>query len=239
MSIRVAVDIGGTFTDAVIVHPMARFTARNPLRFPATRTRASPMPVELLDVRLDRVHDFIHGTTTALNALLERRGARLAMVVTTGFRDVYEIGRANRPEMYNIHYQRPPMLLRRKDIFEIDERVRADGEVLAEVNERELTSLAESIRGNYDAVAVCLINSYRWPDHELASRRSSSASFLVSASSRRATSPRSGANTNGSAQRLSPRTSPRRSRTTSAPSRIDSAPAAFALRCTSCSRTAV
>jgi len=164
---RVAVDIGGTFTDAVVVMPDGTVRSSKSPSIPGNQDQSVAAGVDLLGLPLDQVDDFIHGTTTALNALLERRGARLAMVVTTGFRDVYEIGRANRPEMYNIQYHRSPMLLRRKDIFEIDERVAADGNVLTAVAEPAVASLAQRIRGDYDAVAVCLINSYRWPDHEL------------------------------------------------------------------------
>ena len=131
---RVAVDIGGTFTDAVVVMPDGTVRSSKSPSIPGNQDQSVAAAVDLLGLPLDQVDDFIHGTTTALNALLERRGARLAMVVTTGFRDVYEIGRANRPEMYNIKYHRPPMLLRRKDIFETDERVAADGDVLVAVN---------------------------------------------------------------------------------------------------------
>ena len=121
--------------------------------------------VERLGAPLDGVADFIHGTTAALNALLERRGARLAMLVTEGFRDVYEIGRANRPEMYDIHWRRPPMLLRRRDVFEVAERLAADGSVLAELDEDAVRSAARGLR-DYDAVAVCLLHAYANPEHE-------------------------------------------------------------------------
>ena len=122
--------------------------------------------VGLMGVSLPEVADFIHGTTTALNALLERSGASLALVVTRGFRDVYEIGRASRPEMYNIHYRRPARLLRRRDIFEVDERTMADGTVRTPLDDGAVGDLAEALQGRYDAVAVCFLHSFRWPGHE-------------------------------------------------------------------------
>ena len=122
--------------------------------------------VDRLGASLDGVADFVHGTTAALNALLERRGARLALLVTAGFRDVYEIGRANRPEMYDIHWRRPPMLLRRRDVFELDERLAADGSVLRPLDEAAVRGLAPRLAAGYDAVAVCLLHSYANAAHE-------------------------------------------------------------------------
>jgi N-methylhydantoinase A len=121
--------------------------------------------VDRLGAPLERVADFVHGTTAALNALLERRGARLALLVTAGFRDVYEIGRANRPEMYDIHWRRPPMLLRRRDVFELDERLAADGSVLRPLDEDAVRALAPRL-AEYEAVAVCLLHSYASAAHE-------------------------------------------------------------------------
>jgi N-methylhydantoinase A len=163
---RVAVDIGGTFTDAVCVGEDGSMRSAKSLSIPGRQDASVLEALERVGVDLREVADFIHGTTTALNALLERSGARLAMVVTRGFRDVYEIGRASRPRMYDIHYHRPPMLLRRRDIFEVAERTAADGQVLVEIDEAELSSLAARLAGRYDAVAVCFLHAYRHPAHE-------------------------------------------------------------------------
>ena len=164
--VRVAVDIGGTFTDAVATWPDGRTESAKALSISGAQDRGVMEAVRLMNVSLPKVQDFIHGTTTALNALLERRGASMALIVTRGFRDVYEIGRASRPEMYNIHYRRPQMLLRRRDIFEVDERVLADGAIRTPLDSDALVGLAEQMRGRYDAVAVCFIHSFRWPAHE-------------------------------------------------------------------------
>ncbi|GAA1004315.1 5-oxoprolinase [Acrocarpospora pleiomorpha] len=165
-SYRVAVDIGGTFTDAVCLSPEGTVRLAKALSIPGRQDSSVLEAVERIGVGLAEVGDFIHGTTTALNALLERSGARLAMVVTRGFRDVYEIGRASRPEMYNIHYHRPPMLLRRRDVFEVAERVGADGEVALPLDEAEVTALAARLAADYEAVAVCFLHAHRFMEHE-------------------------------------------------------------------------
>lgn len=166
MNWRVAVDIGGTFTDAVGVGPDGTVRTAKALSIPGRQDSSVLEAVRRLGVGLADIDDFIHGTTTALNAVLERSGARLAMVVTQGFRDVYEIGRANRPRMYDIHYHRPPMLLRRRDIFEVPERVDASGRVLTPLDDSEVRRIAGELDGSYDAVAICFLHSYRFPEHE-------------------------------------------------------------------------
>jgi len=162
---RIAIDIGGTFTDAVWIEDGAVRTAKVP-SIPRRQDDSVLAAVESLGASLASVDDFIHGTTAALNALLERRGARLAMLVTAGFRDVYEIGRANRPQMYDIHWRRPPMLLRRRDVFELAGRLAADGGVLEELHEHAVSELASRLASDYDAVAVCLLHSHVNPAHE-------------------------------------------------------------------------
>jgi N-methylhydantoinase A len=164
---RVAVDIGGTFTDAVAVGADGAVRSAKVLSIPGQQDVGVVAAVAAMDVPMREVADFIHGTTAVLNALLERRGARLAMIVTRGFRDVYEIGRASRPEMYNIRYHRPPMLLRRRDIFEVTERLSPTGEVVAPLDEDELRQVAGRLAGNYEAVAVCFLHAYRHDVHEL------------------------------------------------------------------------
>jgi N-methylhydantoinase A len=167
---RVAVDIGGTFTDAVAVASDGTVRSAKVLSIPGQQDAGVVDAVRAMQVPMAEVSDFIHGTTAVLNALLERRGARLAMVVTRGFRDVYEIGRASRPEMYNIRYHRPPMLLRRRDIFEVTERLSATGEVVVALDEDELRLIAGELGGNYEAVAVCFLHAYRHDAHELRAR---------------------------------------------------------------------
>jgi len=164
--VRVAVDIGGTFTDAVATWPDGRTESAKALSIAGAQDAGVMQAVSLMEVSLPEVRDFIHGTTTALNALLQRNGASMALVVTGGFRDVYEIGRASRPEMYNIHYRRPELLLRRRDIFEVGERTLADGTIRMPLDSTGIRDLAERLRGRYESVAVCFMHSFRWPAHE-------------------------------------------------------------------------
>jgi len=162
---RIAIDIGGTFTDALWLADGKLHAAKVP-SVPGRQDDSVLAAIERLGAPLESVSDFIHGTTAALNALLERRGARLAMLVTAGFRDVYEIGRANRPAMYDIHWSRPPMLVRRRDILELSARCAADGSVLSELDEEQVRGHARALAGSCDAVAVCLLHAHVEPSHE-------------------------------------------------------------------------
>ncbi|MBO68028.1 MAG: 5-oxoprolinase [Acidiferrobacteraceae bacterium] len=166
-NVRVAIDIGGTFTDAVATTTDGTvFTAKSSTT-PGNLTDGVIDAIEGLDVDLKQVTSFIHGTTAGLNALLERRGAKVALLTTMGFRDIYEIGRANRPDLYNARYKRPIPLVRRNDIHQISERIAADGSVIDPVNEQELIACCKNTLSNkYDAIAVCLLHAYRNASHE-------------------------------------------------------------------------
>ena len=164
---RIAVDIGGTFTDAVAVSPSGAVIYSKTPSIPGEQDTSVLDGVTTMGLAPADAQEFTHGTTAGLNALLERRGARLALVTTAGFRDVYEIGRGGRQRMYDISYHRPPRLLRRRDVFELDERVGADGQVLQAPDEAAVRELAERLRGRYDAIAVCFLHAYRFPEHEL------------------------------------------------------------------------
>jgi len=165
--IRVAIDIGGTFTDAVAIDRAGNIFTAKTSTTPGNLTDGVINAIRDLNIELENVTSFIHGTTAGLNALLERRGANVALLTTKGFRDVYEIGRANRPEMYNARYKRPLPLVRRRDIYEINERMTADGTVIQPIQIEEIRSLCkESLEGHYDAIAVCLLHAYREPSHE-------------------------------------------------------------------------
>ena len=169
LSYRLAADIGGTFTDIVLVNDTDG-------TYKTTKVLTTPHALEegilkgfneLLHGDYSQVTSIVYGTTAGLNAIIERRGAKSALLTTKGFRDVYEIARANRPEIYNCHYNKPMPLIPRKDIFEIDERVSAMGEVEKPVTRETLESLIDTLRG-FDSVAICLINSYVNPVNERA-----------------------------------------------------------------------
>jgi N-methylhydantoinase A len=165
---RVAVDIGGTFTDLVVEAPGRPARVSKVLSTPDDLVQGVVQAVEAAEVPLDQTGLFIHGTTSGLNTLLERRGARVALITTRGFRDVYLIGRGHRPDMYDLRYHKPAPLLDRDAIFELEERVSADGEELIPVDRDELEVVAKGIaEGGFEAVAVCLVHAYVQPRHEL------------------------------------------------------------------------
>ncbi|MHB8589841.1 MAG: hydantoinase/oxoprolinase family protein [Candidatus Dormibacteraceae bacterium] len=169
---KVAVDIGGTFTDLVVEDDGGRLRTTKVLSTPPHLVDGVIDALELSGASPDQLDLFIHGTTAGLNALLERRGARVALVTTEGFRDVYLIGRGHRPSMYDLRYRKPARLLDRASIFEIRERLAADGSAVIQLSVESIDAVAEKLSaGGYDVVAVCLLHSYANPKHELAVRK--------------------------------------------------------------------
>jgi N-methylhydantoinase A len=166
MKYRVGVDIGGTFTDAVAVGDDGSLRTAKSLSTPGRLADGVLGAVDALGIGLGDVSSFVHGTTAGLNAFLERRGSRIALVTTAGFRDVYEIGRANRPAMYDLRFKAPAPLVRRRDVFEVDERLDASGAVVTPLDEAAVAELASSLVGVVEAVAVVLLHAYANPAHE-------------------------------------------------------------------------
>ena len=128
----------------------------------------------------------MHGSTIAINTLLERTGAKTALVTTEGFRDVYEIGRVNRPDAYNLFFNKHVPLVRRSLRFEVPERLRADGTVHRALDETRVRELARELKGrDIEAIAILLLHSYRNPAHEIRVReilREELPSLFISAS---------------------------------------------------------
>ena len=143
---RIAADIGGTFTDVT-----AFDEKRGVLLLGKTLTTPQRLITGITDgmkkagVTLDEANLFLHGSTIAINTMLERKGAKTALITTDGFRDVYEIGRINRPDAYNLFFQKHQPLIERALCFEVKERVRADGEVLIPLDEEGLIALGDKI----------------------------------------------------------------------------------------------
>jgi N-methylhydantoinase A len=165
----VAVDIGGTFTDLAALDPET-----GQLRFSKSLTTPPNFEQGVLDcitkakIATATIDILRHGTTVVINALLERKGARTALVTTEGFRDILEIGRGNRPESFNILYARLPPFVSRMHRFEIPERMGAAGEVLRPLDRSALPNLAARLKAErIEAVAVCLLHAWRNPDHEI------------------------------------------------------------------------
>jgi N-methylhydantoinase A len=171
--IRFAIDTGGTFTDIVVFDERAgTFSMDKVLTTPHNTLEGVLEAIKKAEIDLREVRRFfVHGSTTALNALLERKGVRTAYLSTKGFRDVPEIMRFNRPEMYNPKYHKPPQIVPRHLRFEVTERVNARGEVLVPLDESELRGVARTLRKeNIAALAICLLHSFKNPAHERRAR---------------------------------------------------------------------
>lgn len=161
---RVGVDVGGTFTDFVVD------TGTNISTFKISSSPGNPADAVIEGLKrigIEPSTTVVHGSTVATNAVLERRGARTVLVTTTGFRDVLEIGRQQRSELYAISPSRPPVLIDRKFRLEVDERVGADGTVLHTLDPASLEKLVRRVRRlKPEAAAVCLLFSFLRPSHE-------------------------------------------------------------------------
>lgn len=165
---RISVDVGGTFTDVIAMNERNKT-----LRFYKVETTPRDPSIGVLGgfeqtgLPFVDYEYFIHGTTLGINALLTRTGARVAIVTTKGFRDLYELGRLDRDEMYNLRYRKPPTLVPRYRRFEVEGRVTFDGKVHTPLNEAEAVSVARRISdSDAEAVTVCFLHSYSNPEHE-------------------------------------------------------------------------
>lgn len=168
MTLRLATDIGGTFTDLVGFDEKS-----GALTIGKASTTPDDLPQGVLDavaaasISPGDVSELVHGTTVVINALTERRGARTALVTTHGFRDVLEIGRGNRPDMYNLVSRKPPAFVPRRHRFEVRERVDRSGTVLRPLELDDLDAVVTACRRDgIEAIAVCLLHSYAHPEHE-------------------------------------------------------------------------
>ncbi len=167
---RIAADIGGTFTDVA-----AFDEARGVLMLGKTLTTHHRLVSGILDgmhkagVTLAEANLFLHGSTIAINTMIERSGARAALITTRGFRDIYEIGRINRPDSFNLRHRKHAPLIERDLRFEVSERLLADGTVHQKLDMKEVEAIAdELVRRKIEAVAVLFLHSYRNPAHERA-----------------------------------------------------------------------
>jgi N-methylhydantoinase A len=166
--LRIAVDIGGTFTD------MACFDeARGEIAFGKALSTHGHLHQGIQDtldgagVDLTQGYLFLHGSTIVINTLLERTGAKTALLITEGVRDIYEIGRVNRPDAYNLFFSKHVPLVPRSRRHEVSERLRADGSLHKPLDEDRVRALARQLKAEgVEAVAVLLLHSYRNPDHE-------------------------------------------------------------------------
>ena len=171
-SYRLGVDVGGTFTDGVLINESTgevRIT-----KVPSTPDDPSRAFLEatgriLREAAVDpkQVSYIVHGTTVATNAIIEGKVARTGFLTTEGFRDMLEIARQIRPSLYDLQFEKPAPLVPRYLCFGIPERLDARGAVVTELDEENARQAAITLREEgVEAVAVCLLHSYANPDHE-------------------------------------------------------------------------
>ncbi len=167
--IRLAADIGGTFTDvAAFDEKSGRLLLGKSLSTPRHLVEGISDGVGKAGAAFADASIFLHGSTIAINTMLERNGARTALITTEGFRDVYEIGRINRPDAYNLYFKRHDPLVRRSLRFEARERLTAEGDVHIPLDEQSVHAVCDRlIELDIDAVAIMFLHSYRNPDHEI------------------------------------------------------------------------
>ena len=165
---HLGVDIGGTFTDVVIEGPGVAESIKVLTTYDAPERAILDGIAQVCakaGVEPAQVGRIIHGTTLATNALIERRGAKTALVTTKGFRDVIEMRTESRFEQYDLNLRLPEALIPREDRHVLDERIGAQGQVLRPLDRAEIEALAEHLKG-YESIAIGLMHSYANPDHE-------------------------------------------------------------------------
>ncbi|MEM1384682.1 MAG: hydantoinase/oxoprolinase family protein [Pseudomonadota bacterium] len=169
--LRIAVDIGGTFTDIAAADASGRIiaTAKTPTTAaPAEGALAGTRSVlERLGRRFGEITGLVHGTTLATNALIERRGAIVAAITTEGFRDILEIAYERRYAQYDLQIEKPDLIVPRARVFTVPERVNAQGQVLLPLDEGAIHPLLHAVdRSGAEALAICLLHAYANPAHE-------------------------------------------------------------------------
>ncbi len=164
---RVGVEVGGTFTDLVAVGNGGITITKVPST-PHSPDIGALNGIKAAGLSLESVTDLAHGSTVATNAVLERKGAKVAFVTTEGFRDILFLQRHDRRSIYDIKYRKPEPVMARRDCFEASERVLADGSIATPLDEKAVREvlIPKLKEGNYGAVAVCLLNGYANPVHE-------------------------------------------------------------------------
>jgi N-methylhydantoinase A len=166
----VGVDVGGTFTDLTAVdEATGRVVVTKVPSEPRNEAAALLAGLQALGIASLQVRRIVHGTTVGTNAVLERRGARVAVLTTAGFRDLIEIGRTKRniPALFVPTFVRPKPVVERKHRFEVTERLNADGSVLVPLDTVSVErAIDRALGGGVEAIAVCLLHAYLNPAHE-------------------------------------------------------------------------
>ncbi len=169
--IRVGIDIGGTFTDVILIDSTGR---QWHVKVRSTPDNSSigvleglQKVLELANIPPNEVQYILLGTTVATNTVLQRKGAKVCLITTKGFEDLLEIGRQQRPNLYDIFVEHIPPLVTRDHIIGVPERILEDGTVHQPLTRKEVNDVVEKAIVDIDAVAICLLFSYRNPQHEI------------------------------------------------------------------------
>ena len=165
----IGIDVGGTFTDAVVYDDeKGTFEYAKAPSTPGDPSAGVLAVIAQMGLDLTLVERFVHGVTIGTNAILEGKGAEVWMLVTKGFKDVLEIGRTNRPVLYNIRSQKTKPLVPRTRAIEVDERLLFDGSVLKALDPADLERVIAALPKRHNlAVAVCFLHSYADASHEM------------------------------------------------------------------------
>jgi N-methylhydantoinase A len=167
--LRVATDIGGTFTDLVYVAPDGRVGTAKSHTTPAEFEKGVMDVIEASAITPSDFISFVHGTTIVINAITERKGARTALITSEGFRDVLEIGRGNRPDYFDLEYKKPKPFVPRRHRRELPGRMSYKGIEAQPLDLSVLPAILADFRTDgVEAIAICLLNSYANPEHEQA-----------------------------------------------------------------------
>jgi N-methylhydantoinase A len=165
--LRVATDIGGTFTDLVYVTPEGEVGTGKSHSTPAEFEKGVMDVIEASHIEPKEFDSFVHGTTIVINAITERKGAKVGLLTTKGFRDILEIGRGNRPDFFNLEYSKPKPFVPRHLRREIPERISYKGIESTPLDLTELPAILNDFRSEgVEAIAISFINSYANPIHE-------------------------------------------------------------------------
>jgi N-methylhydantoinase A len=168
MTLRIGIDIGGTFTDLVAIAKDGAVRTHKIASTPADYSEGIAAGLSAL-LTEDPVAEVLHATTVASNAILEGRGARTALITTRGFRDVLDIRDLRMPRLYDMHWTKPPALVERKLRVEVVEKIRPDGSVSVPLDRASVDAAIALLRAEgVQSVAVCLLHSYANPTHERA-----------------------------------------------------------------------
>lgn len=168
---RVSADIGGTFTD-IVIEPSDGpvFVGKVPTT-PDNPAIGVVDGIKELVPNLSEIDFFVHGTTVGLNAFLERRGERVVLITTAGLGDAYTIARGNRHSLYELRYQKPEQLVPRRDVHEVRGRLAWDGAEIEALNRNDFAPIIAKVREEgIQAVAVCFVHAYAYPEHEQQAR---------------------------------------------------------------------